>query len=115
MPEQTVEDVMMAEARFLEEIIARHPDAEGKPVVVANCQAGWQIMMTAAIRPELLARHESDALCRWPAGRQLAHGDDQRPGQRQIRRRLAGAKLRKPESGQHLVVQAVQPVLQGGH
>jgi len=53
MPEQTVEDVMMAEARFLEEIIALHPDAEGKPVVVANCQAGWQIMMTAAIRPEL--------------------------------------------------------------
>jgi len=53
MPTQTVEDVMMAEARFLEEIIALHPDAEGKPVVVANCQAGWQIMMTAAVRPEL--------------------------------------------------------------
>ncbi len=53
MPAQTVEDVMMAEAYFLEEIIARHPDAEGKPVVVANCQAGWQIMMTAAVRPEL--------------------------------------------------------------
>ncbi|AHV92914.1 alpha/beta hydrolase family protein [Bordetella holmesii 30539] len=50
---QTVEDVMRAEARFLEEIIARHPDAEGKPVVVGNCQAGWQIMMTAAMRPEL--------------------------------------------------------------
>jgi hypothetical protein len=44
---------MMAEARFLEEIIALHPNAEGKPVVVANCQAGWQIMMTAAVRPEL--------------------------------------------------------------
>ncbi|WP_278486131.1 DUF3141 domain-containing protein [Achromobacter insolitus] len=53
MPTQTVEDVMMAEARFLEEIIALHPNAEGKPVVVANCQAGWQIMMTAAVRPEL--------------------------------------------------------------
>ena len=53
MPTQTVEDVIQAEARFLEEIIARHPDAEGKPVVVANCQAGWQIMMTAAVRPEL--------------------------------------------------------------
>lgn len=53
VPTQTVEDVMMAEAHFLEEIIARHPDAEGKPVVVANCQAGWQIMMTAAVRPEL--------------------------------------------------------------
>lgn len=53
MPTQTVEDVMRAEARFLEVIIALHPEAEGKPVVVANCQAGWQIMMTAAMRPEL--------------------------------------------------------------
>lgn len=52
-PTQTVEDVMLAEARFLEEIIGLHPDAEGKPVVVGNCQAGWQIMMTAAMRPEL--------------------------------------------------------------
>jgi len=50
---QTVEDVMRAEARFLEEIIALHPNSEGKPVVVGNCQAGWQIMMTAAMRPEL--------------------------------------------------------------
>ncbi|CAM4422315.1 3-hydroxyalkanoate synthetase [Bordetella tumbae] len=50
---QTVEDVMRAEARFLEEIIARHPESEGKPVVIGNCQAGWQIMMTAAMRPEL--------------------------------------------------------------
>ncbi|MBO1113362.1 DUF3141 domain-containing protein [Bordetella petrii] len=50
---QAVEDVMRAEARFLEEIIARHPESEGKPVVVGNCQAGWQIMMTAAMRPEL--------------------------------------------------------------
>jgi pimeloyl-ACP methyl ester carboxylesterase len=52
-PTQTVEDVMRAEARFLEEIIGLHPEAEGKPVVVGNCQAGWQIMMTAAMRPEL--------------------------------------------------------------
>lgn len=43
---QTVEDVMRAEARFLEEIIALHPQAEGRPVVVGNRQAGWQIMMT---------------------------------------------------------------------
>lgn len=50
---QTVEDVMRAEARFLEEIIALHPESDGKPVVVGNCQAGWQIMMTAAMRPEL--------------------------------------------------------------
>ena len=52
-PDQTIEDVCAAEASFLEEVARRHPEAEGKPVVVANCQAGWQIMMTAAIKPEL--------------------------------------------------------------
>ncbi|OWY58711.1 hypothetical protein B7486_78500, partial [cyanobacterium TDX16] len=53
MPGQTIEDVCAAEAAFLAEVAARHPDAEGKPVVIGNCQAGWQIMMTAAIRPDL--------------------------------------------------------------
>jgi len=53
VPGQTVEDVCRTEAAFLEEITARHPKAEGKPVVIANCQAGWQLMMTAAMRPEL--------------------------------------------------------------
>ena len=52
-PEQGVEDVVWAEARFLEEVIALHPEAEGKPVVIGNCQAGWQLMMAAATRPEL--------------------------------------------------------------
>jgi hypothetical protein len=53
VPGQTVEDVCHAEAVFVEDVAARHPDAEGKPVIVANCQAGWQIMMMAATRPEL--------------------------------------------------------------
>ncbi|WP_317205389.1 DUF3141 domain-containing protein [Janthinobacterium sp.] len=53
VPGQTVEDVMRAEAAFLERVIALHPDSEGKPAVIANCQAGWQILMTAAMRPEL--------------------------------------------------------------
>jgi len=53
MPEQTIADVCVAEAAFLEAVAARHPDAESKPVVVGNCQAGWQIMMTAALRPDL--------------------------------------------------------------
>jgi hypothetical protein len=53
MPEQTVADVCVAEAAFLEAVAARHPEAESRPVVVGNCQAGWQIMMTAAIRPDL--------------------------------------------------------------
>jgi hypothetical protein len=53
MPGQTIADVCVAEARFVEEVIARHPEAEGKPVLIGNCQAGWQIMMMAAIRPDL--------------------------------------------------------------
>lgn len=50
---QTVADVCAAEAHFVETVIERHPRTDGLPVVIANCQAGWQIMMTAAIRPEL--------------------------------------------------------------
>ena len=52
-PDQGVEDVVAAETRFMEIVIERHPQAEGKPVVIGNCQAGWQIMMAAATRPEL--------------------------------------------------------------
>ncbi|HLY88148.1 MAG TPA: DUF3141 domain-containing protein [Acetobacteraceae bacterium] len=53
MPGQTIEHVALAEAIFLEKVISSHPDADGKPCVVGNCQAGWAIMMLAAIRPEL--------------------------------------------------------------
>jgi pimeloyl-ACP methyl ester carboxylesterase len=53
VPGQTVEDVMRAEAHFLEMVAELHPAAEGKPVVIGNCQAGWQVLMTAATRPEL--------------------------------------------------------------
>ena len=53
VPGQTVEDVCRAEARFVEIVAARHPRAEGKPVLIGNCQAGWQIMMMSTIRPDL--------------------------------------------------------------
>jgi pimeloyl-ACP methyl ester carboxylesterase len=53
MPGQTIEDIASAEAIFLEKVIALHPEAEGKPCVIGNCQAGWAIMMLAAMRPEL--------------------------------------------------------------
>ena len=49
---QTLEDVCEAEARFVEEVVKRHPSAEGKPCLIGNCQAGWQIMMMSAIHPE---------------------------------------------------------------
>ena len=53
VPGQTIEDVAMAEAVFLEKVIALHPQAEGRPTVIGNCQAGWAVMMLAALRPEL--------------------------------------------------------------
>lgn len=53
VPGQTIEDVCQAEAAFIEQVAARHPEAESKPVVVANCQAGWQTMITAALHPDL--------------------------------------------------------------
>ncbi len=53
MPGQTIEDVMNAEATFLEQVIELHQEADGKPAVIGNCQAGWAVMMLAAARPEL--------------------------------------------------------------
>ncbi|HEU0198639.1 MAG TPA: DUF3141 domain-containing protein [Nevskiaceae bacterium] len=53
VPGQTVEDVMRAEAAFVKKVAELHPDSWGKPAVIGNCQAGWQILMTAAVWPEL--------------------------------------------------------------
>jgi hypothetical protein len=53
VPGQTIEDIARAEAIFLEKVIALHPDADGKPCVIGNCQAGWAVMILAAARPEL--------------------------------------------------------------
>ncbi|WP_287124024.1 DUF3141 domain-containing protein [Chromohalobacter sp.] len=50
MPGQHVEDVVDAEIAFLREVGARH--AGEKPVVIGNCQAGWQLMMAAALAPD---------------------------------------------------------------
>ena len=50
---QTIEDVARAEAAFLERVIELHSEADGKPAVIGNCQAGWAVMMLAAARPEL--------------------------------------------------------------
>ncbi|HEY2186149.1 MAG TPA: DUF3141 domain-containing protein, partial [Xanthobacteraceae bacterium] len=53
VPGQTIEDVGRAEAIFLEKVTSLHPDADGKPAVIGNCQGGWAVMMLAAMRPEL--------------------------------------------------------------
>ena len=49
MPSQTIEDVGRAEIAFLEYVAERHPQTEGKPCVIANCQAGWAMMMLASV------------------------------------------------------------------
>jgi hypothetical protein len=53
VPGQTVEDVMRAEAAFVRRVGELHPGSRGKPAVIGNCQAGWQILMAAAVWPEL--------------------------------------------------------------
>lgn len=53
VPGQTVEDVMRAHAAFVSKAAELHPDSQGKPVVIGNCQAGWQVMMAAAVWPDL--------------------------------------------------------------
>ncbi|MGD9066857.1 MAG: DUF3141 domain-containing protein, partial [Desulfobacterales bacterium] len=52
-PGQTIEAVMRAEGQFLERVNELHPKADGKPVVIGNCQAGWAVMMLAATYPDL--------------------------------------------------------------
>ena len=109
VPGQTIEDIARAEAVFLEKVIALHPDADGKPCVIGNCQGGWAVMMLAAMRPELFGpiiiagfpspigvacTEKSHALQRRPSWWQLAYRAYQRPGRRQVRRRLAGEEFR---------------------
>ena len=53
MPGQTIEDIARAEGMFIEKVIALHPDADGKPCVIGNCQAGWAVMILASLQPEL--------------------------------------------------------------
>ncbi|OKO86360.1 hypothetical protein AC630_03160 [Bradyrhizobium sp. AS23.2] len=53
MPGQTIEDIARAEGTFIEKVIALHPEADGKPCVIGNCQAGWAVMILASLQPEL--------------------------------------------------------------
>jgi pimeloyl-ACP methyl ester carboxylesterase len=50
---QTIEDVAHAFTVFLQKVIEVEPDANGKPFVFGNCQAGWHALMAACMRPDL--------------------------------------------------------------
>ncbi|MBE0487475.1 MAG: DUF3141 domain-containing protein [Halomonas sp.] len=53
-PGQSVEDVVEAEIAFLRHVNRLHSERGAeKPMVVGNCQAGWQIMMAASLEPDL--------------------------------------------------------------
>lgn len=54
VPGQTLRDVAEAEARFLEEVIRRHPETDAKPAVIGNCQAGWAVAGLSALHPDLV-------------------------------------------------------------
>jgi hypothetical protein len=53
VPGQTIEDVMRTFSAFVERVGGLHPGSEGKPAVIGNCQAGWQLLMAAAVWPDL--------------------------------------------------------------
>ena len=52
-PGQRIEDICRAEAHFVRVVAERHQQADGKPMLIGNCQAGWQILMMAAMEPDL--------------------------------------------------------------
>ncbi|HLE24737.1 MAG TPA: DUF3141 domain-containing protein [Thermodesulfobacteriota bacterium] len=54
VPGQTLGDIGYAEVLFIEEVAKRHPNSEGKPCVVGNCQAGWAVAALAALRPDVV-------------------------------------------------------------
>ncbi len=50
-PGQTVLDVSVAESKFVDTVVKRHPDSP-KPTIYGNCQGGWASMLVAANDPE---------------------------------------------------------------
>ena len=51
---QTIEDIAHAFTVFLQKVIELQPQAEGKPFLIGNCQAGWHAIMAACMRPDLV-------------------------------------------------------------
>jgi hypothetical protein len=123
IPGQTIEDIARAEGAFIEKVIALHPEADGKPCVIGNCQAGWAVMILASLRPELFGPMiiAGAPLSYWAGVRGknpmrysggLLGGSwltalTSDLGGGKSRWRLAGAEFRKHESVEHALEQAV--------
>jgi len=52
VPGQTIESVCAAEIAFLRKVNELHPQAEGRPFTIGNCQGGWALVMLAALAPK---------------------------------------------------------------
>jgi hypothetical protein len=52
VPGQSFLDVVEGQASFIERVVALHPDS-ARPIVFGNCQAGYQVFMSAMLHPEL--------------------------------------------------------------
>lgn len=53
LPGQTMTDVFRAIVAFVRKVGESHPQSEGRPVVIGNCQAGWMVMAAASLAPAL--------------------------------------------------------------
>jgi hypothetical protein len=51
-PGQQFLDVVEGQVKFFERVVERHPDAS-RPFAIGNCQAGYQTLMVAILRPDL--------------------------------------------------------------
>ena len=58
VPGQTIADIARAEAIFIEKVAAEYPEANGKPCVIGNCQAGWAIMALVNFVPAVFVDDE---------------------------------------------------------
>ncbi len=53
-PTQTIQSVAKAEAVFIRKVRQMHPEADGLPFIIGNCQGGWAAALLAASAPELV-------------------------------------------------------------
>ena len=51
-PGQQFLDVVEGQVKFFERVVERHPEAP-RPFAIGNCQAGYQTLMVAILRPDL--------------------------------------------------------------
>jgi hypothetical protein len=54
VPGQTIECVGRAEVAFMQKVVDSHPQAEGLPLVIGNCQGGWALAILASVAHKLV-------------------------------------------------------------